>query len=99
MRNTETIEKAQRVFAMLMSLQTGIDDLAKDGAFFRHKLKMTAKIFSTELDKQIEEFYAAMNDEANLYYNEEIKAFEELINAYLNNKIEVVHDEVLTLNS
>lgn len=89
----ETIEKAQRTFAMLMALQSAMDDLATDGAFFRHKLKMTAKAFASELDKQIEDFYAAMSEEAVLYYNEEVKTFESLISAYLNNKVEAVEDE------
>jgi len=90
--NTNTIERAKKVFAMLMVLQTEIDELAEDGAMFRFKLKQTAKQFSLELEKQIEEFYGAMNEEANLYYNQEIKAFESFIKAYINNQVEVLQE-------
>lgn len=93
MINKDTIERAMRVFAMLNVLQVEIDELSLDNAFFRQTLKMKAKQFASELDKQIYDFYAAMTDEANIYYNEEIRAFEELIHAYNQNKIEVIPDK------
>jgi hypothetical protein len=89
----ETIERAQRVFAMLNVLQYEIDELECDGAFFKHKLKMKGKQFASELEKQIADFYDAMNDEANLYYNEQIKSFEALIHAYTHNQIEILPDK------
>lgn len=83
----ETIDKAQKVLAMLNILQEAIDELAEDKAFFRHELKMTGKAFGRELEKQIKELYSAMNTDAELFYYAEIRAMEEVIKSYINTPI------------
>ncbi len=55
MMTQATVERAQKVLAILHILQEEIDELAQDGAFFRHEVKMTGKAFGRELEKQIKE--------------------------------------------
>lgn len=84
----ETIDKAQKVLAMLNILQEAIDELAEDKAFFRHELKMTGKAFARELEKQITEWYTNMGREGELYFQPEIDQFQKLVRGYLDTFIE-----------
>lgn len=88
----QTIERAQRILAMCNVLQYEMDELVRDKAFFRHELKMTGKNFMRELDKQVKELYDAMDHDANVYYNSQITALEELLKAYTQGKVEVIED-------
>lgn len=89
---SETIERAQRVLAMLMVLQSEIDELKTDKLFFIQGLKNAGNNFAFQLDHQIKVFYDAMDHDANVYYNQQIICLEELLKAYMQNKITVTHD-------
>ncbi len=78
----ESIERAQRVMAMLNVLQSEIDELAEDNMFFRMGIKYKGKAFAEELEKQIKEFYDAMDYDANVYYNKYLISLEELLKEY-----------------
>lgn len=78
----ESIERAQRVMAMLNVLQSEIDELAEDGLLFRKGVKYKGKAFAEELEKQIKEFYDAMDYDANVYYNKYLVSLEELLKEY-----------------
>lgn len=79
----ETIERAQRVFAMLNHLQVEIDELESNGLFFRQEVKMHGKLFAGTLEKKLKEFYSKMDEEANLYYNKCMIEFDESIKNYI----------------
>ncbi len=81
----ETIERAQRIFAMLNYLQIEIDELESNGLFFRQEVKMHGKLFAGTLAKKLKEFYLEMDDEANVYYNKYMIDFEEVIKKHTQN--------------
>lgn len=87
-----TVQKAIKLIAMLHLSQEIIDDLEKDGAVFRHKVKLTGKQFSEELQKFIKDFYRNMDESAQLEYHKNVNILEELLKSYFEGKVEVIED-------
>lgn len=85
----ETIDRAQRIFAMLNHLQIEIDELESNGLFFRQEVKMHGKLFAATLEKKLKEFYSQMDEEANVYYNKYMVEFEETIKNYIQRSQEI----------
>ncbi len=90
---SETIERATRVLAMLNVMLWEIDELAKDGMFFRQEVKMAGKAFVRQLEIKIKTLYDNMDEEAVLYYNKEMELFEAFLKAYMDGSVEVQEDK------
>lgn len=91
--SAETLEQASLILALCNVLLPKMDDLETKNAFFRHELKRTGKAFIKELEKQIGELYGSLGEEAELFHNKQMKVLEELLKAFIENKVEVRNDK------
>lgn len=91
--SAETLDQASMILALCNVLLPKMDELEKKNAFFRHELKRSGKVFIKELEKMISELYKNFDHDANLFHSKQMIVLEELLTAFIENKVEVKDDK------